>query len=194
MIASLHGQVQLVRDDALVVQVGGVGYYVHVVQSVLETPPRVGQNIELYTHLHVRENELTLYGFSSIAELDLFAMLLEVSGIGPRTALAALSAFSPETLRSIIAQGNAAALTRIPGIGRKTAQRLMLDLRDRIGPTDAEPLAAETPREIDVDALNALTALGYSLVEAQNALGATADEASELDERILAALRYLGSH
>jgi Holliday junction DNA helicase RuvA len=193
VIASLCGQVRLIRDDAMVVEVGGVGYYVHVTRSVLEDPPRLGQTIELHTHLHVRETEIALYGFRTIDELDLFSILLNVSGIGPRTALAALSAFSPETLRGAIAQGDANVLTRIPGIGRKTAQRLMLDLKDRIGPP-TEPWVATMPQEGDVDVLNALTALGYSLAEAQGALGAIADESTELDERILAALRYLGSH
>jgi Holliday junction DNA helicase RuvA len=177
----------------MVVEVGGVGYYVHVTRSVLEDPPRLGHTIELHTHLHVRETEIALYGFRTIDELDLFSILLNVSGIGPRTALAALSAFSPETLRGAIAQGDANVLTRIPGIGRKTAQRLMLDLKDRIGPP-TEPWVATMPQEGDVDVLNALTALGYSLAEAQGALGAIADESTELDERILAALRYLGSH
>ena len=92
--------------------------------------------IDLYTHLHVRESELALYGFGSQAELDLFALLLGVSGVGPRTALAVLSTFSPETLKGAVSRGDIAVLTRIPGIGRKTAERMLLDLRDKVGGAD----------------------------------------------------------
>ena len=131
MIASLRGQLELIRDDSVIVEVGGVGYLVHVTTTFLNEVGRVGQLVELYTHTHVRENELALYGFRALEELDLFKMLIAVSGIGPRTALAILSSFSPETLRSAIAQGDALALTRVPGIGRKTAQRLVLTSRTR---------------------------------------------------------------
>jgi len=189
VIASLRGQIQAVRSDALVVDVGGVGYLVYVPRSILDQPGHIGQTIELHTHLYVRETELTLYGFRAPEELELFSVLLGVSGIGPRTALAALSVFSPETLRGVVAQGDAAALTRIPGVGRKTAQRLVLDLRDRLGEAAAW---APSASPADADVINALTALGYSVVEAQTAVGNLPPDVSELDERILAALRYLG--
>lgn len=190
MIASLRGQLQAVRSDALVIDVGGIGYLVYVPRSILDQPGHIGQIIELHTHLVVRETEIALYGFRAPEELELFSVLIGVSGIGPRTALAALSVFSPETLRGIVTQGDAAALTRIPGVGRKTAQRLVLDLRDRLGEAAAWPPTA-TPADADV--INALTALGYSVAEAQTAVGNLPAEAAELDERILAALRYLGS-
>ena len=192
MIASLRGQLELIRDDSVIVEVGGVGYLVHVTTTFLNDVGRIGQLVELYTHTHVRENELALYGFRSLEELDLFKMLIAVSGIGPRTALAILSSFSPETLRSAIAQGDALALTRVPGIGRKTAQRLLLDLKDKVGaPEEASwmPVLGAA----DADVLNALTALGYSLAEAQGALAMIPQDTQQLDERILAALRFLGS-
>jgi holliday junction DNA helicase RuvA len=192
MIASLRGTLQAIREGSVIIDVGGVGYQVHVGATLLGEIGRVGQVVELYTHTHVRENEIALYGFTSLAELDLFQMLIGVSGIGPRTALAILSSFSPETLRSAISQGDALALTRVPGIGRKTAQRLLLDLKDRIG-VPAGLTAAESLGPADADALNALTALGYSLLEAQSALAAVPKETQALDERIMAALRYLGS-
>lgn len=191
MIASLRGQLQAVRSDSLVIDVGGVGYQVFVPRSLLEQPGHVGQPLALHTHLAVRETAIALYGFCTPEELELFSVLIGVSGIGPRTALAALSVFSPETLRGIVAQGDATALTRIPGVGRKTAQRLVLDLRDRLGEAAAAWVPAATPADADV--INALTALGYSVAEAQVAIGNLPPEASELDERILAALRYLGS-
>lgn len=191
MIASLRGTIRAIRESWVVVEVGGVGYQVYVPGALLSELTHIGQPVELYTYTHVRENELALYGFRTFEELDLFTMLLKVSGIGPRTALSILSAFSPETLRGVIAQGDALALTRVPGIGRKTAQRLIMDLKDKVeGPTGAllpSGLAA------DADVLNALTALGYSLAEAQTALAAVPKDIEALDERILAALRYLGS-
>ncbi|MBN1401214.1 MAG: Holliday junction branch migration protein RuvA [Anaerolineae bacterium] len=191
MIASLRGQVQALRENELVLRVGDVGYAVHVPRSLLDGRTRVGQVMELWTYTYVRENEIALYGFEVLDERDLFVTLLGVTGIGARTALAILSTFAPETLRTAIAQGNIDALTRIPGIGRKTAQRLLLDLKDKIGIT-AEVWPAAS-REIDLDVINALTALGYSVSEAQAALGVVPKEIESLDERILAALRAMGS-
>ena len=192
MIASLSGQLKAVADQQIVVEVHGVGYRVHVTRTLLEQIPGIGQFVELHTRMYVRENDLSLYGFRTVRERDLFDLLLEVSGIGPRTALACLSAFAPETLHSLIAQGDAAALTRVPGVGRKTAQRLVLDLRERLGGAE-EILATPSLSEADADVINALTALGYSLSEARSALGAIPEDVKALDERILAALRVLGS-
>lgn len=191
MIATLRGQVHSIRDNAVIVDVAGVGYLVRVVRSVLEMELRRGQTIELHTFMHVRESEIALYGFRTAEEEELFEVLLSVSGVGPRTALAALSAFSPEMLRSAVASGDAGLLSRIPGIGRKTAQRLLLDLKDRVGVPAGEVLGAGGV-EIDADVVNALTALGYSLAEAQGAVSAIPAEATDLDERVLAALRHLG--
>ena len=191
MIATLRGQVHSIRDNAVIIEVAGIGYLVHVVRSVLDMDLRRGQTVELYTFMHVRENEITLYGFGTADEKELFEVLLSVSGVGPRTALAALSAFSPEMLRSAVASGDAGLLSRIPGIGRKTAQRLLLDLKDRVGVPAGEVLGGEAV-EVDADVVNALTALGYSLSEAQSAVSAIPAEATDLDERVLAALRHLG--
>ena len=192
MIASLQGQVKAIREDALIVEVGGVGYHVNVLGSILADVQRVGQAVELYTHMYVRETQIALYGFGSAEEQELFGTLLGVSGIGPRTAMAVLDTFSPETLRGTISQGDASALTRIPGIGRKTAERLMLDLKDRIGMV-MDAVAVPGLAQGDVDVINALTALGYSLAEARDALQAVPEEIEALDARILAALQYLGS-
>ena len=192
MIASLSGQIQAIRDDALIVQVGGVGYHGYVASSFFDDAIHVGASIDLYTYMHVRESEMSLYGFRTLAEHDLFVILIGVSGIGPRTALAALSSFSPEMLRSAIIQGDAALLGRIPGVGRKTAERLMFDLRDKVG---AAGTVWGTPgmREADADVISALTALGYSVAEARSALAAVPETVEALDERILEALRVLGT-
>lgn len=191
MIASLQGRVKAITANALIVEVGGVGYRVRVGHSLLDGAVRSGQAIELFTHLYVRENEIALYGFRTLQEQELFATLLGVSGIGPRTALAILETFSPETLRDIVTQGDANILTRIPGIGRKTAQRLMLDLKDKIG-ISGEVVLTLGISERDADVINALTALGYTLSEAQMALAGIPKEIEALDERILAALQFLG--
>ncbi|MHB1317999.1 MAG: Holliday junction branch migration protein RuvA [Anaerolineae bacterium] len=192
MIATLHGNVQAVQEGALVVVLGGLGLRVQVPTTVL-AHAHVGRMIDLYTHLHVRESEIALYGFGSQAELDLFALLLGVSGVGPRTALAVLSTFSPETLRGAVSRGDIAVLTRIPGIGRKTAERMLLDLRDKVGGVDGSAWSMPGLQEGDADVINALTALGYSLTEARDALSAIPDDVTALDERILASLRSLGS-
>jgi Holliday junction DNA helicase RuvA len=192
MIASLRGQLEATGEGHVVLEVGGVGYLVHVTGRTLEALPAIGQTVALYTHMIVRENDVSLYGFRSREERDLFATLMTASGVGPRTAMAALAAFAPETLRGAIVRGDADALMRIPGVGRKTAQRLVLDLKDRLGGADVS-LPTPNLTQGDADVINALTALGYSVIEAQSALGAVPAEAQELDQRILAALRYLGS-
>ena len=192
MIASLRGQLQAIRDDTVIIDVGGVGYQVYVTGPTLSELGDIGEVVELHTHLHVRENGIAIYGFQSLEELDLFAMLIGVSGIGPRTALATLSAFSPETLRDALVQGDALALTRIPGIGLKTAQRLILDLKDKVGAAALAWMAWGSSPE-DTDVIKALTSLGYSVPEAQSALRAVPKDLQELDQRILAALRFLGS-
>ena len=192
MIASLRGKLEAVGEGRIVVDVGGVGYLVHVTGRTLEHLPAVGQPIALHTQMIVRENDVSLYGFSSAEEGALFAMLMTASGVGPRTAMGALSAFAPETLRTAIARGDADALMRIPGVGRKTAQRLVLDLKDKVG-VAGEAVAAPSLTEGDADVINALTALGYSVVEAQHALGAVPADVVDLDQRILTALRFLGS-
>ena len=192
MIASLSGAVQVREEGALVVAVQGVGFRVQVTASVLDSVPHVGMHVELLTELIVRENDLALYGFKTTEERDLFRMLVTISGVGPRTAMAVLSTFSPETLRGAVAHDDVVALARIPGVGRKTAQRLVHDLKDRIGvPTQAWQPASLA--QGDVDVINALTALGYSQAEAQAALAAIPPDAQSLDARILAALRSLGA-
>lgn len=192
MIASLCGQIKALRGDAIIVEAGGVGYLVHVPSTLLTEGVATGQTIELYIHTYVRENELALYGFRSLEELDLFSLLIKVNGIGPHLAMTILSSLAPEVLRATIARGDVLALTRVPGIGRKTAERLVLDLKDKIGAVTSSS-ATLAFGALDTEVINALTALGYSLAEAQAAVNALPPETKELDQRILAALRFLGS-
>lgn len=192
MIARLRGQLVARGADDVIVDVAGIGWRVLVPRNLLEHL-KVGDEVMLVTHLVVKENELSLVGFSSPDELRVFEMLLRVSGIGPRTALNIMSSLSLEALRQAIANGDVANLARIPGIGRKTAERLVVDLRDKIGGVGAmerAPFVGLTAAETEVMA--ALTTLGYSVAEAEQAVRALPDERLTVEERLRAALRYLG--
>jgi Holliday junction DNA helicase RuvA len=193
MIASLSGQLATIGKDSLVLQVGGIGLQVYVPQRLLGDLSGPGQELTLYTYLHVRENELALYGSESEEELALFRLLITVSGIGPRVALAILSFLPPEQLRTAIAQEDEAALARVPGIGPKTAKKLVFDLRDKV----VAQLPAWEPRpaitEADADLIAALTSLGYSVAEAQEAIRALPHEPLTLEERVRLALAYFAS-
>ncbi len=190
MISSVSGRVAAVGRDYLVVNVGGVGLKVHVPAPII-AQSRPGHAVELFTHLHVRENELSLYGFFQEEELTLFELLLEVSGIGPRVALAILSKIPADSLQLAIAQEQVELLARVPGIGPKTAKKIVFHLRDKV---QAEIGVAATPvlSEQDAEVIAALTSLGYSVVEAQAAIQSLPrDEELEIEERIRLALMYL---
>ena len=190
MIASLSGIVSRLEQGGLVLQVSGVGFWVNVPTTVLQQVEGVGQPLELFTHLHVRENDLSLYGFLTDDELGLFEMLLGVSGVGPKVALAALSTVSPQALREAVLRDEPGILSRVPGIGNKTARAIIFHLRDKVA-----ALGAETPSllsDMDAEVIGALTALGFSIVEAQTALqNLPRDEGMDLEERVRQALSYL---
>jgi Holliday junction DNA helicase RuvA len=166
---------------------------VFVPQTVLEHFGGTGQEITLYTHLHVRENELTLYGCRTEEERTVFQLLLTVSGIGPKVALAILSFLPPERLQAAIAQEDVATLARVPGIGPKTAKKLVFDLKDKVEAATApgQPRPVLTPD--DADLIAALTGLGYSVVEAQEAIRHLPRESLPLEERVRLALSYFAS-
>ncbi len=190
MIAFLHGKILARSDDALTLNVGGVGYRVRVPTGTMANLGAIGSDAQLYTHLHVREDEMSLYGFSSEDELQLFEKLLTVSGIGPKVALGVLSNASTDTIRYAIAQGNADALTAIPGIGKKTAQRLVLELKGKIDLTGLGESSDLTP--VDEDVMNALIGLGYSAAEATRAARSVPSNVKTVEERVRVALQYLG--
>ena len=190
MIASIEGRVRAVSRDALVVDIGGVGLRVACPQPTL-TAARAGEPIFLHTYLVVREDELSLIGFAATEELELFEKLIGVSGIGPRLGLAILSAMAPDALRLAISQEQPDLLARIPGIGKKTAQKIVLELKDKVGAAEAtEGLAALT--EADAAVIDALTALGYSIVEAQRAVQALPRDVTDVEERLRRALASFG--
>lgn len=203
MIASVRGQVAALGPGGAVLEVGGVGLSVQCTPGTLARL-RVGEQARLSTSLVVREDSLTLYGFADDAERELFELLQTASGVGPRLAQAVLAVHPPAEVRRAVAAGDLAALTRVPGIGKKGAERLVLELRDRIGTvgtagTSAAGLAAGavTPVAPWRDQLrHALVGLGWSAGEAEPALDALTQQAADgadLPTLLRAALRMLGS-
>lgn len=188
MIATLRGEIIQVEEHAFVVEVGGVGLRV-AVPSPLLSRMQVGQGILLYTYLVVREDALSLYGFESQAERDLFTMLLGVDGVGPKVSLAVLSTLSLDAIQHAVIAEQSEVLGRVPGVGKKTAQKIVLYLQDKLKPSDSlSKLAAFSERDEEV--LAALTALGYSVVEAQSAVQALPRDAPEdVEERLRLALQ-----
>jgi holliday junction DNA helicase RuvA len=168
MIGSLRGEIIDKQEDAVLIEVGGVGFHVLAPTTLLDVVD-VGVKTQLFTHLHVREQELTLFGFADKEELELFRTLLKVQGIGPKVGLAILSHIPAETLRQAVAREEAAVLARVPGIGPKKAKQIVFQLKDKVGMEDI--FTSATPiTDSDGEVIAALTTLGYSVVEAQSAL------------------------
>jgi Holliday junction DNA helicase RuvA len=195
MIASVRGTVLFIGLDHLVVEANGIGYHIFAPRTVLAQIGEVGSETRLYTHLHVREDILALYGFSSSDQRYLFDTLLGVSGIGPKVALSLLSSAPSDDLRRIIAAGDVAQLSRVPGIGKKTAERLVLELKGKIDIKGLPAASAATPAQINANAdlSDMLVSLGFSASEANAAIAALpADAPTEFEERLRLALRYFG--
>lgn len=199
MIASVRGPVQHVGLDRLVVEVGGVGMLLHTTPATASGLRR-GQEASLATTLVVREDSLTLYGFGTDDERDVFEQVQTVSGVGPRLALAMLAVLDPDRLRAAISRGDVAALTTVPGIGKKGAERLVLELRDKIGmPSGADSGASAPPAAVGAawkgPVAEALVGLGWSTKQADDAVAAVAQDASpdaSVSDLLRAALRQLG--
>lgn len=191
MIATLRGEIIQIEDNALVVEVGGVGLRVFVPAQV-RGHIKTGDAILLYTHLVVREDALTLYGFESQSDRELFNMLLGADGVGPKVALSVLSTLTVDAVQRAVFTDEAELLSRVPGVGKKTAQKIALHLKDRLKPTDALAKVAAMS-DTDSEVLAALTALGYSVIEAQTAIQALPKDAPEnVEERLRMALQYTG--
>jgi Holliday junction DNA helicase RuvA len=185
VIARLRGKPVARRPDGLVLDVSGVGYLVAATPSALRRAEGADE-VALETYLHVREDALQLYGFADAAERELFEHLLSVSGVGPKVALAIVSGSSPSELRRAIALDDTARFEAIPGIGKKTAQRVVLELKEKVGlGTVAD---ADVPGDDHLAARDALVELGYSLVDAERAL-AEVDPELAPEERVRLALR-----
>ncbi len=193
MIASLHGILESLGGDWAIINVNGIGFQVYMPTSTLSTLGATGEKIHLHTHLHLREDNATLYGFASTEELQLFQTLISVSGIGPKIALGMLSAMSVEKVSMAIATGSIDILNTVPGIGKKLAGRIILELKDKVGAGLISTPAGQLAQG-NTDVLAALTSLGYSVAEATRAI-ATLPTTSELslEEKVRLALQYFGS-
>jgi Holliday junction DNA helicase RuvA len=190
MIASVNGIIHKIGKDHVVLGVGGVGLRVFVPRTVLEKVGGTGRSLNLFTHLVVKETELTLYGFDSEEDLNLFEVLLAVNGVGPKVGLAILSTLSPDVLKGAIAREETAVLQRVPGIGKKTSERIMFHLRDKLDLT-AEAGAMPFVSDVDADVIDVLTSLGFSIVESQMALQNIARDVTGVEARVQLALQYL---
>ena len=189
MIATLRGEITQIEEHALVVEVGGVGLRVHV-PTPLRERLKVAEPAFLYTHLVVREDALTLYGFESTAERGLFNLLLGVNGVGPKVALSVLSTLTIDAVQHAVFTEQAELLARVPGVGKKTAQKIVLYLHDRLKP-DETLRSVAAMSDTDSEVLAALTALGYSVVEAQAAIQSIPKEVPDkVEERLRLALQY----
>ena len=189
MIAHLEGTIAFRGMRFLIIDVGGVGYKVFVPSEALKKIPEKNNSIKLFTHLYVREDAMELYGFPTLAELEFFEMLIAISGIGPKSAIGILGIASIDTLKRAIASGETKYLIKVSGIGRKNAEKIIIELREKIGGQGAfspELLKAES------DAIEALVSLGFSASEAREALRKVPETIEETPKRVSEALKILG--
>ena len=204
MISYVRGPLAEKRPDSVVVEAGGIGYRIHVPASVLSELPGLGEEIKIYTYFSVSDTGIALYGFLANADLEMFRMLIGVNGVGPKSAMGILSALRPDTLRMAVAAGDAKMIAKAPGVGTKTAQRIILDLKDKLKAEDilygisGESFGNSGNAEIfgfseaGKEAVEALTALGYSAGEAASAVRKVAITQTMTAEDVLKnALRHL---
>ncbi|MEK7599247.1 MAG: Holliday junction branch migration protein RuvA [Patescibacteria group bacterium] len=190
MIVSLEGKIVFRTDRFLIIEVGGVGYKVFANAETLRKVHQKEDLVKIFTNLYLREDAIELYGFWTLAELDFFETLNRVSGVGPRTALGILGMGPIDMLKKAIAAGQTSYLTKVSGIGRKTAEKIIIELREKMG----EGKGVESSEEFraEEDALEALRSLGYSLNQVRQALSEVPPEIKGAQDRIKAALKILG--
>jgi len=192
MIAGLDGTLEQVNADSAIIKVSGVSFQVFTPASTLGQIGSIGERVHLYTHLHWKEDSTALYGFTTPQELDLFKMLITVSGVGPKSALSVLSTLRPDDLASAIINSDVDRITQAPGIGKKTAGRLVLELKGKLEKGWGGVITGGPARD-NAQVVDALTNLGYSTADANRGAAATADSQDlTLEERIRLALRHLG--
>ncbi len=201
MIAFVSGNLTSVTQDCVVVENGGVGFEVFVPASTVTELPHIGQPVTLHTHLYVKEDVMALYGFCDRDALQVFRLLITVSGIGPKGALGILSVLSPNDLRFAVAAGDDKAISQAPGIGKKTAQKMILELKDKLKLEDTLPQedGAVTNQSKNIDSTNrqeailALTALGYGNTQAAQAVMAVeSGEEKSVEQLLKEALKHIG--
>lgn len=194
MIAHLRGKLLIKHPNQAIVETGGVGYDITISVPTFSDLPALGQEVALHIHTHVREDVIALYGFLRLAEKTLFEKLLTVSGIGPKLAITILSGMAADEMVNAIRGNDVARLTRIPGIGRKTAERMVLELRDKLpAPGATAETSIPTRSGVEEDALSALINLGYQRANAEKALavGARAGSPVSFEAAFKAALAVL---
>ena len=203
MYAYLKGTLEEIAEDAVVVEVGNIGYNVRVSATTAQGLPGIGSEVKIYTYTLVREDAFTLYGFLTKDDLEIFKKLITVNGIGPKGGLAILSAMNADALRFAIMAGDAKSIAKAPGVGNKTAERVILDLRDKISLEDTlrglgEPVVSAgaavggTDNVMKREAIEALVALGYSASDATNAVKRVeVDENSTVEGILKAALKFM---
>jgi Holliday junction DNA helicase RuvA len=188
MISIVQGEIVAIRTDCLVVMVGGIGFSIHV-PAYLRQESHLGEKIGLFTCLVVREDSMTMYGFSSEEEQVFFDLLMGASGVGPRIALSIISVLNVDTIRRAVLSEQPEILARVPGVGKKTAMKLMLHLQGKVGGGGAwegTPLS-----DVDGEVMDALTTLGYSVIEAQTAIQSIPKATPMVvEERLRVALQY----
>jgi len=190
MIMLLEGLIELKTEKFAVVNVGGIGYCVFFSLETIQNIPEKGGNVKVWIHHHVREDSEDLYGFRHYAELELFEMLIGISGIGPRGALGIMAIAPVDTLKKAIAAGDTSYLTRVSGIGRKTAEKVVLELKEKMA---GKGVTVEAPELKDeADAIDALIALGYSQREARDALSVVPEGLGSIEKMVSHALKQLG--
>lgn len=199
MYSYIKGTIEEVYEDLIVVENGGIGYNIHVPLRVLDELPGRGGQVKIYTYLHVREDAFTLFGFLSRDEIGMFRLLLNVSGIGPRGALSVLSVLSANEIRFAVASDDVKTISSAPGVGKKTAQRLIMELKDKVSIEDAVGTLQENPElvshggnAVKKEAAEALTALGYSGAEAAKVLaGIEITEESDVESVLKQTLKNM---
>jgi len=189
MIAQLKGTVASIGVNSIILDVGGVGYRIHTTLEVIKGLRKEKSKVVFFTHLAVRETSMELYGFLNEDEVIFFELLISVSGIGPKSALAIMNLETVAALSSAITQGDTTYLTKVSGIGRKSAEKIIIELRDKTVALNAEDSKIHNE---DAEALEALQSLGYSIKEARSSLKALPKDISGMEERITAALKQLG--
>lgn len=189
MLAYLHGTVIAANEKSLTVELNGIGFEVFVTPT-LALATKTGTTIELHTHLNVREDALELFGFLSAAERDFFRQLLTISGVGPRSALGVLAVASVDDVRQAVISGDPSLLMTVSGIGRKTAERIVVELKEKLARETTDRQSGLTAGDGTI--LDALINLGYTAQEAREALRAVPSSVTEIDDRLKAALRSLG--
>jgi len=193
MIAFISGTIKAKTGRSIVVDVSGVGYEVFTTPLFLEKA-KENQEVELYTHLYVREDIMELYGFPSVGELNFFKKLIGVSGVGPKSALTIMSLASVSDLQRAIVQEDASLLTKVSGIGEKTAKRLIVELKSKLEAGDIGESAAKAGPVGDSQAIDGLVGLGYSAKEAREALRMVDKDVVNVKDRLKAALKLLGKN